>query len=52
MELLIAMVMACCFTARVAVGSDPDVIGVFTLCVNVGSDLRITLGKWIVGCSD
>jgi hypothetical protein len=30
-KLLVARVMACCFTARVAVGSDPDVIDVFRL---------------------
>jgi len=30
-EIVGRYVMACCFTARVAVGSDPDVIDVFRL---------------------
>ena len=51
-RIVLAMGMARCFSASVAVGSELDVRMSPALCVNVGSDLRKTPGTWYLACGE
>ena len=50
MRLLRANVIACRINASVAVGFDLTCVLFLTSCVNVGSELRKTLGTWYLFC--